>query len=125
LFDHSPRRFRDTLEGEQEAKVQDFTRTDPFEEEPIETQHQRMTRIDREALIRFYTTTLHTDMLTRGKLPRALYMRQLLCAWKERAEREQFAEESALLPTLSLYMTGNLAGNRDLTNPVDTPARPA
>ena len=103
----------------------DFTRTDPFEGEPIETQHQRMTRIDREALIRFYTTTLHTDMLTREKPARAPYLRQLLRAWKEMAEREQFAEESAFLSTLSLYRTGNLAGNRDLPNPVDTPARPA
>jgi hypothetical protein len=82
--------------------VHDSTRTDPFDEEPIETQRQRLTRMDREALIRFYRSSLHTDLLAREKLPRAPYLRQLLRDWQEIAKREQAAEESVLLSTISL-----------------------
>jgi hypothetical protein len=103
----------------------DFSRTDPFEEEPIETQRQHLTRMDREALIRFYRSSLHADLLAREKPPRAPYLRQLLRAWKEIAEQEQTAEESALLSTISLCIIGNLAGTRDIPNPVDTPAQHA
>jgi hypothetical protein len=114
------------LEGEQEAKVYDFTRIDPFEEEPIETLRQRLTRIDRAALLRFYHSSLHPDLLAREKPPRAPYLRQLLKAWKETVEREQAAAgESVLLPTPSLLMTGNPAGNRAIPNPVDTPGQHA
>ena len=100
--------------------MQDFTRTDPFEEEQIETLRQRLTRLDREALFRFYHSSLHPDLLAREE-PRAPYLRQLLKAWQERTERDQADGESVLLPTTSLWMTGNPAGDRALPHPVDTP----
>src|SRR4051794_38375971 len=102
----------------------EFTRIDPFEEEQIETRRQRLTRLDREALFRFYHSSLHPDLLAREKPPRAPYLRQLLKAWKERVEREQAAAgERVLLPIPSLLMTGNPAGNRAIPHPVDPPGR--
>jgi hypothetical protein len=66
-----------------------FPRTDLFEEEQIETLRQRLTRLDRAALIRFYNSSLAMCMLTQEKLPRAPYLQQLVQAWKEMAQREQ------------------------------------
>jgi hypothetical protein len=77
------------LEGEQEAKMYDFTRTSPFDEQQIETLRQRLTRMDRAALIRFYNSSLQMCLLTREKLPRAPYLQQLVQAWKEMAQRER------------------------------------
>src|SRR3954469_24550664 len=65
----------------------DFTRTRPFDEQQIETLRQRLTRMDRAALIRFYNSTLHMCMLTREKPPRAPYLQQLVQAWKEMVQR--------------------------------------
>ena len=67
----------------------DFTRTSPFDEQQIETMRQRLTRLDRAALIRFYNSSLHMCMLTQEKPPRAPYLQQLVQAWKEMARREQ------------------------------------
>ena len=102
--------------------MHDFTGTDPFNEEPIETLRQHQTRMDREALVRFYHSSLQADMLTREKPPRARYMRQLLRTWKEIAEREQATRESAFLSAVPLFLAGNPAGKTDRPNPVDTPA---
>jgi hypothetical protein len=69
----------------------DFTRTSPFDAQQIETLRQRLTRLDRAALIRFYNSSLHMCMLTQERLPRAPYLQQLVQAWKEMAQREQTA----------------------------------
>src|SRR5947209_6455782 len=71
------------------GEIYDFTRTRPFDEQQIETLRQRLTRMDRAALIRFYNSSLHMCMLTREKPPRAPYLQQLVQAWKEMAQREQ------------------------------------
>src|SRR3954451_24583673 len=117
----------------------DFTRTSPFDEQQIETLRQRLTRMDRAALIRFYNSSLHMCMLHQDKPPRAPYMQQLVQAWKEMAKREQISaglEQGATLPalpgidkepqkrpqassTLPLFPAGNL----DSPNPVDIPSQ--
>jgi hypothetical protein len=71
--------------------VYDFTRTGPFDQQQIETMRQRLTRMDRAALIRFYNSSLHMCMLTQEKPPRAPYLQQLVQAWKEMAQREQIS----------------------------------
>ncbi len=78
----------------------DFTRTGPFDQQQIETLRQRLTRLDRAALIRFYNSSLHLCMLTQAKPPRAPYLQQLVQAWKEMAQREQAAStgQGACLP---------------------------
>jgi hypothetical protein len=82
----------------------DFTRTRPFDEQQIETLRQRLTRMDRAALIRFYNSTLHMCMLTREKPPRAPYLQQLVQAWKEMAQRGQitagFGQDAGILAAL-------------------------
>src|SRR3954463_6204036 len=86
------------------GEMYDFTRTRPFDEQQIETLRQRLTRMDRAALIRFYNSTLHMCMLTREKPPRAPYLQQLVQAWKEMAQREQisasFGQDANILPAL-------------------------
>ena len=83
----------------------DFIRISPFDEQQIETLRQRLTRMDRAALIRFYNSSLQMCLLTREKPPRAPYLQQLVQAWKEMAQRErasagteQGASISATLP---------------------------
>src|SRR3954468_18803155 len=82
----------------------DFTRTSPFDEQQIETLRQRLTRLDRAALIRFYNSTLHMCMLTREKPPRAPYLQQLVQAWKEMAQQGQitagFGQDAGILAAL-------------------------
>jgi len=103
----------------------DFPCTDLFEEEQIETVRQRLTRLDREALFRFYQSSLHSELLAREEPPRAPYLRQLLKAWQERAEQAQAAGESVLLPAIPFLMTRNPAGTLGMLHPVDTPGQHA
>ena len=79
----------------------DFTRISPFDEQQIETLRQRLTRMDRAALIRFYNSSLQMCLLTQEKPPRAPYLQQLVQAWKEMAQRERVsagAEQGASIP---------------------------
>src|SRR4051794_6557155 len=78
--------FCGILEGEQEANMHDFTRTSPFDEQQIETIRQRLTRMDRAALIRFYTSSLQLCMPPGKNPPRAPSLQKLVKAGKEMAQ---------------------------------------
>src|SRR3954468_8391387 len=84
----------------------DFTRTSPFDEQQIETLRQRLTRLDRAALIRFYNSSLHMCMLTHEKPPRAPYLQQLVQAWKEMAQREQTSAGAGQGVSISATLPG-------------------
>ena len=84
----------------------DFTRISPFDEQQIETMRQRLTRMDRAALIRFYNSSLQMCMLTREKPPRAPYLQQLVQAWKEMAQRERVSAGAEQGASISVTLPG-------------------